>query len=58
MLLFRWLVILLLIVAAVCFAFYIGTGRAHYQRLGFIVLKWTTIAATLFFVVLIAERVF
>ncbi|MDD2608855.1 MAG: hypothetical protein PHX60_04060 [Giesbergeria sp.] len=58
MLLFRWLVILLLMVAAVCFAFYIGTGRAYYKRLGFIVLKWTTIAATLFFTVLIAERVF
>ena len=58
MLLFRWLVILLLIVAAVCLAFYIGTGRAYYKRLAFIVLKWTTIAATLFFAVLIAERVF
>ncbi|MBY0453625.1 MAG: hypothetical protein K2Q11_01915 [Burkholderiaceae bacterium] len=58
MLLFRWLVMLLLLAAAVCFAFYAGTGRVHYKRLGFIVLKWTLIAASLFFAVLIAERVF
>ncbi|MBX9937592.1 MAG: hypothetical protein K2Y10_13480 [Burkholderiaceae bacterium] len=58
MLLFRGLVIFLLLVAAVCFAFYVGTGRPYYQRLGFVVLKWTSIAAALFFAVLIAERVF
>lgn len=58
MLLFRGLVIFLLLVAAVCFAFHIGTGRVYYKRLGFVVLKWTSIAAALFFAVLIAERVF
>ena len=57
MLLFRWFVLLLLLTAAVFFAFYAGTGRARYKRLGFVVLKWTVIAAFVFFAVLIAERV-
>ncbi len=58
MLVFRWLVILLLLVAAVCFAYYAGTGRARYKRMGFVVLKWTLIAAGVFFAVLILERGF
>ncbi len=58
MLLFRWLVMLLLLVAALCFAFYAGTGHARYKQLGFVVLKWTMIAAGVFFVVLILERGF
>ncbi len=58
MLLFRWLVMLLLLVAALCFAFYAGTGRARYKQLGFVVLKWTMIAAGVFFAVLILERGF
>ena len=57
MLLFRWLVMLLLLVAAVCFAVYAGTGQAHWRRLGWIILKWTLIAAGMFFAVLIMERV-
>lgn len=57
MLLFRWLVMLLLLVAAVCFAFYAGTGQAYWRRLGWIILKWTLIAAGMFFAVLIMERV-
>ncbi|WP_169168026.1 MULTISPECIES: hypothetical protein [unclassified Acidovorax] len=57
MLLFRWAVLLLLLAAAVCFAFYAGTGQPRYKRLGFVVLKWTLIAAFVFFAVLIAERV-
>ncbi|MBI3102890.1 MAG: hypothetical protein HYY98_15270 [Burkholderiales bacterium] len=56
MLLFRWLVMLLLFVAALCFAFYAGTGQVRYKRLGFVVLKWTLIAAGVFFAVLILER--
>ena len=56
MLLFRWLVMLLLFVAALCFACYAGTGQARYKRLGFVVLKWTMIAAGVFFAVLILER--
>lgn len=58
MLLFRWAIILLLLVAGVCFAFYAGTGQAKYKHTGWIVLKWTILAALGFFAVLIAERVF
>lgn len=57
MLLFRWAILLLLLVAGVSFAFYAGTGQAKYRRVGWIVLKWTLLAAFGFFSVLIAERV-
>jgi len=57
MLLFRWAILLLLLVAGVCFAFYAGTGQVKYRRVGWIVLKWTLLAALGFFAVLIAERV-
>lgn len=58
MLLFRWAILLLLLGAAVCFAFYAGTGQARYKRWGWVVLKWTLLAAFGFFAVLIAERGF
>lgn len=57
MLLFRWLIFLLLIGAAVCFAFYAGTGQARYRRWGLLTLKWTLIAAFGFFAVLILQRI-
>ena len=57
MLLFRWLILLLLIGAAVSFAFYVGTGQPRYKRWGWITLKWTLIAAFGFFAVLILERI-
>ena len=57
MLLLRWAILLLLLVAGVCFAFYAGTGQPKYRRIGWIVLKWTLLAALGFFAVLIAERV-
>lgn len=57
MLLARWLILLLLLCAGVSFAFYAGTGQVRYKRFGWIVLKWTLIAALLFFLVLIMERV-
>jgi hypothetical protein len=56
MLLFRSLMLLLLLGAAVCFAFYAGTGEARYRRWGWMVFKWTLIAAFVFFGVLILER--
>lgn len=56
MLIFRWAVMLLLLAAAVCFVFYAGTGRPRYRRWGWVILKWTLIAAGMFFVVLILER--
>lgn len=57
MLLFRWLIFLLLIGAAVCFAFYAGTGQLRYRRWGLVTLKWTLIAAFGFFAVLILQRI-
>ncbi|MCA3238708.1 MAG: hypothetical protein ACK5RC_15700 [Curvibacter sp.] len=57
MLLFRWLIFVLLIGAAVCFAFYAGTGQVRYRRWGLITLKWTLIAAFGFFAVLILQRI-
>jgi hypothetical protein len=57
MLLFRWTVLLMLLVALVCFGFYAGTGDARYKRFGWITLKWVLIAAFGFFAVLIMERV-
>lgn len=57
MLLFRWAILLLLLVAGVCFACYAATGRPHYRRWGLLILKWTILAAFGFFGVLILERV-
>ena len=57
MLLFRWLILLLLIGAVVCFSFYAGTGQQRFRRWGLLTLKWTLIAAGGFFAVLILERI-
>jgi hypothetical protein len=56
MLLFRWVIMLFLLAAAVCFAFYAGTGQERFKRYGLITLKWTLIAAFGFFAMLILER--
>lgn len=56
MLFLRWLLLLLLLGAAVSFLFYGVTGQARYKRYGLITLKWTLIAGFGFFVVLIVER--
>jgi hypothetical protein len=56
MLIFRWLALLLLLTAAVSFAFYAGTGQAKYKRFGLVILKWTVIAAVVFFAVLFVDR--
>ena len=53
---FRAILIVLLVVAGVCFAFYAGTGQARYKKLGLAILKWTLIAAFGFFLVLFVER--
>jgi hypothetical protein len=58
MLLFRWAILLFLLVAGVSFAFYAATGQMKYRRFGWIVLKWTLLAAFGFFAVLIAEKAF
>ena len=57
MLLFRWAILLSLLVAGASFIFYVGTGQMKYRRFGWTVLKWTLLAALGFFAVLIAERV-
>jgi len=57
MLLFRWLILLLLLAAGVSFAFYVGTGQPRHKRNGWLILKWTLIAAFGFFAVLFMERV-
>lgn len=57
MLLFRWLILLCMLGAAVCFAFYVGTGQARFLRWGWKTLQWTLLAAGGFFTVLILERV-
>ena len=56
MLLFRWLILMLLLAAVVCFVFYTATGEPRYRLLGLLTLKWTLIAAFGFFAVLILER--
>ena len=56
MLIFRWAVMLLLLAAAVSFAFFAATGQQRYKRFGLVILKWTLIAAAVFFAVLILER--
>ncbi len=56
MVIFRWLAMLLLLTAAVLFAFYAGTGQVRYKRLGLVILKWTVIAAVVFFAVILIER--
>ncbi|MFM9899570.1 MAG: hypothetical protein ACKVOT_01015 [Polaromonas sp.] len=57
MLVFRWLILVLLLAAAVSFALYVGTGQVRFKLYGLRVLKWTLIAAFGFFAVLIVERV-
>jgi hypothetical protein len=53
---FRWAMLLLLLTSGVLFAFYAGTGEARFRRYGLLILKWTLIAAFVFFGVLIVER--
>lgn len=52
----RWLVLLLLVGVALSFVLFAITGKPKYKTHGLRVLKWTLVAALLFFGVLIAER--
>ena len=56
MLLFRFLILICLLSAAVSFALYMGTGQPRYRIWGLKVLKWTLVAALSFFAVLFAEH--
>ena len=56
MLIFRLVFGLLLLASVLCFAIYVGTKAPEWRKRGVVVLKWTLIAATGFFAVLILER--
>ncbi|WP_201742891.1 hypothetical protein [Comamonas fluminis] len=57
MLIFRWLATLLILASALSFAFYLGTGKVQYKRFGFLLFKWTVIAALAFFAVMFVGRI-
>jgi hypothetical protein len=54
---FRWLILLLLVSAGVLFALFAITGQLRFKHYGLRILKWTLLAAFIFFAVLIAERI-
>jgi hypothetical protein len=56
MALFRLVFGLLLVSGLLCFAMYIGTSQVVWRRRGWIIVKWTLVAALGFFAVLILER--
>lgn len=56
MVLFRLVFGLLLLASVLCFAMYIGTRAPVWRLRGVALLKWTLIAAAVFFGVLIVER--
>ena len=56
MVLARLIVALLMVAAVLCFAMYIGTGQLVWRQRGWLVLKWTLLAAFAFFAALILER--
>ena len=56
MLLLRLVFGLLMVAGVVCFAMYVATGAPRWLQWGFLVIKWTLIAALGFFAVLILER--
>jgi hypothetical protein len=56
MLLFRWVVGGLLVMAILCFGLFISTGQVVWRERGLLVVKWTVLAALGFFAVLILER--
>ncbi len=47
---------LLVLMAALSFVFYLGTGNKRYQRFAILLVKWTVIAGLAFFVVLFVGR--
>lgn len=53
----RWLILLLLLSAAVLFACFAVTGQVRFKRWGLFILKGTLLAAFGFFGVLILQRI-
>ena len=56
MLIFRWLVLGLLMVAIASFATFVATGEPRWRRLSVVIVRWTIIAGLGFFGVLLLER--
>ena len=56
MLVFRWILLVPLIAAVVCFLLFAVTGQARFKRVGLVLLKWTLATAFVFFAVLIFDR--
>ena len=57
MMLFRILLLLMLVGAGVCFAFFIATNNLRFRRWGMQLLKYTLLTALVFFGVLILSRI-
>ena len=56
MVVFRFMILLALLAAAVSFVLYALTSHLRFRRQGLNILKWTLVAAFGFFAVLILER--
>jgi hypothetical protein len=54
---FRWLILLFLLAAAVSFATFAVTGDQRFKRYGLIILKWTVVTTLVFFAVLALQRI-
>ena len=53
---FRVAIFLLLFASGLSFLLYAITSQLRYKRTGLAILKWTVVAALVFFAVLIADR--
>lgn len=56
MLVFRLVFGLLALASVLCFAMYVGTRDLRWRQRGWVIVKWTLVAALGFFGVLILER--
>lgn len=52
----RALFLLLLLISGGCFVYFLATGQQRYKHYGLRVMRWTVVAAFVFFAVLILER--
>lgn len=57
MLLFRWVMLLSLLLCAGLFVFYAFTGQQRYKKIGLTALKITILVAFVFFAILILQRI-
>lgn len=53
---FRWVFMLLVLLAALSFCFYLGTGQRRYRQWSLLLIKWTVVAGLAFFAVLFVGR--